>query len=386
MENKKKMPSLRFEEFTYGWEQRKLGDLLKYEQPTRYIVKSTDYDDNFGIPVLTAGQSFVLGYTDETDGIKGANKEKPVIIFDDFTTGSHYVDFSFKVKSSAIKLLDIKSEEEDFYFVFNTLKNISYIPQSHERHWISKFSEFDVSVPKYAEQHKIGSFFAKLDHLIGLHQLKYDKLLNLKNAMMYKLFPQKGKNAPEIRFSGFSSNWNKKKLSECFEERLESMPEGELLSVTIINGIKKFSDLDRIDNSNTDKSKYKKVCVGDIAYNSMRMWQGASGYSYYEGIFSPAYTVIDPKDGIDSRYFSYLFKREDVVHTFQLNSQGITSDNWNLKFPEFKEIEMWVPENYEEQKAIGEYFLQLDKIIELNKQKIEKLKAIKSSLLDRMFV
>ena len=105
MINDKKIPEIRFSGFTDAWEQRKLGDLLKYEQPTKYIVNTTDYDDSFETPVLTAGQSFILGYTDETDGIKSASNLEPVIIFDDFTTGSHYVDFPFKVKSSAMKLL-----------------------------------------------------------------------------------------------------------------------------------------------------------------------------------------------------------------------------------------------------------------------------------------
>ena len=153
-----------------AWEQRELGELLKYEQPTKYIVNSTYYDDSFETPVLTAGQSFILGYTDETAGIKSASDIEPVIIFDDFTTGSHYVDFPFKIKSSAMKLLSLKSDDEDFYFVYNTLKNINYVPKSHERHWISKFSEFKVWVPSVDEQNRIGIFFKELDHLITLHQ------------------------------------------------------------------------------------------------------------------------------------------------------------------------------------------------------------------------
>lgn len=190
--NGEKVPELRFEGFTDDWEQCRLGDLLKYEQPTKYIVKSTDYDDNFETPVLTAGQSFILGYTDEADGIKSASDEEPVIIFDDFTTGSHYVDFPFKVKSSAMKLLSLKSEDEDFYFVYNTLKNINYIPQSHERHWISKFSEFKVLVPTADEQVKIGTFFKELDHLITLHQRKLDLLKEQKKGFLQKMFMQYG--------------------------------------------------------------------------------------------------------------------------------------------------------------------------------------------------
>ena len=158
-------------------------------------------------------------------------------------------------------------------------------------------------------------------------------------------------------------------MGDCFEERNENMPNGELISVTINEGIKKFSELGRHDNSNEDKSKYKKVCVGDIAYNSMRMWQGASGCSPYEGIVSPAYTVLKPKDGTDSKCVSYLFKRQDMVHTFQLNSQGITSDNWNLKFPALSQIEIKLPPEIDEQKKIAAYFTDLDRLITLHQNK-----------------
>lgn len=186
--NIKKAPEIRFSGFTDTWEKRRLGDLLKYEQPTKYIVKSTDYNDNFATPVLTAGQSFILGYTDETNGLKYASKQDPVIIFDDFTTSSHYVDFPFKVKSSAMKILSLKDESEDFYFMYNLLKSIKYVPQSHERHWISKFSEFTVSVPAFDEQKKIGCYFKNLDNLINIHRLKLEKLKSVKKAMFEKMF------------------------------------------------------------------------------------------------------------------------------------------------------------------------------------------------------
>ena len=94
----------------------------------------------------------------------------------------------------------------------------------------------------------------------------------MKKSCLQKMFPKDGATVPEIRFSEFQGDWEERTLGSCFDERLESLPDGELLSVTIGSGIKKFSELDRHDNSNTDKSKYKRVCIGDIAYNSMRMW------------------------------------------------------------------------------------------------------------------
>ena len=186
--NGAKVPELRFAGFADDWEERKLGEIFNYEQPTKYIVKSTEYDDTFNTPVLTAGKSFLLGYTDEITGIKNATVDNPVVIFDDFTTGSHYVDFPFKIKSSAMKLLSLNDNSDNFYFMFNTLKNIKYVPQSHERHWISKFSEFEIYKPSQEEQQKIGSFFKQLDDTIALHQRKLDLLKEQKKGYLQKMF------------------------------------------------------------------------------------------------------------------------------------------------------------------------------------------------------
>ena len=186
--NGSNVPEIRFSGFTEDWEQRELGEIFNYEQPTKYIVKSTEYDDHFNTPVLTAGKSFLLGYTDEISGIKNATVENPVVIFDDFTTGSHYVDFPFKIKSSAMKLLSLNDNSDNFYFMFNTLKNIKYVPQSHERHWISKFSSFEIYKPSQEEQQKIGAFFKHLDDAIALHQRKLDLLKETKKGFLQKMF------------------------------------------------------------------------------------------------------------------------------------------------------------------------------------------------------
>ena len=208
-------------------------------------------------------------------------------------------------------------------------------------------------IPSLPEQEAIGRYFELLDNLITLHQ--------------YKCIRQ------HCGFSSrFTNPWEQRKLGDCFTERVESMPDGELISVTINDGIKKFSELGRHDNSNDDKSKYKKVCVGDIAYNSMRMWQGASGYSSYEGIVSPAYTVLSPNSGINSKCLAYQFKLPEMIHTFQVNSQGITSDNWNLKYPVLSKIEIFVSKDEQEQAKIAEYFENLDKLITLHQRNAKK--------------
>ncbi len=139
-----------------GVEYKTLGTYLSYEQPTKYIVKSTKYDDNFPTPVLTAGQSFVLGYTNETIGIFDASKDNPVIIFDDFTTSFHWVEFSFKVKSSAMKMLrPIDEKTALFRYLYYCMKSIKYVSGEHTRQWIGTYSLFEIPVPPLPVQEEI---------------------------------------------------------------------------------------------------------------------------------------------------------------------------------------------------------------------------------------
>ena len=137
-------------------EWKKLGDLLDYEQPTSYLVNSTEYDESYNVPVLTAGQSLVLGYTNETEGIYQASKENPTIIFDDFTTSFHWIDYKFKVKSSAMKMLRPK-KDVNFRYVYYAMLGINFVPGGHQRHWISKYSNFEIPIPSLSEQSRIVS-------------------------------------------------------------------------------------------------------------------------------------------------------------------------------------------------------------------------------------
>lgn len=128
------------------WEMVKLEDVLDYEQPTNYIVESTKYSDEYDTPVLTAGKSFILGYTNERKGVFSAEK-LPVIIFDDFTTATKLVDFPFKVKSSAMKILLAKKEKANTKFIFHIIQNIDFKPTQHKRFWISQYSQIKIPLP-----------------------------------------------------------------------------------------------------------------------------------------------------------------------------------------------------------------------------------------------
>ena len=167
----------------------------------------------------------------------------------------------------------------------------------------------------------------------------------------------------------FLYSWEQRKLEYWFDERNERSGEGELISVTINSGIKKFSELNRFDSKPEDMSKYKVVKTGDIAYNSMRMWQGASGLSPYNGILSPAYTVISPKNNANSNFFALLIKKPELIHLFEINSQGLTKDTWNLKFPAFSQIEAQAPTDLDEQSKIATFLEKLGELITLHQRK-----------------
>ena len=168
------------------WGLKELGGVLDYEQPTNYLVSNIEYDDSFETPVVTAGKTFILGYTNETEGI--FEKEKlPVIIFDDFTTASQYVDFMFKAKSSAMKILKAK-KDNNIKFIYEAMQMINYEIGGHGRHWISVFSNLEIPFPSLSEQQKIANFLSSLDSKIDIEVQLLKKLEEQKKFLLQDLF------------------------------------------------------------------------------------------------------------------------------------------------------------------------------------------------------
>ncbi|NJW54550.1 restriction endonuclease subunit S [Salinimicrobium sp. CDJ15-91] len=167
------------------WNKKKLRDILTYEQPTKYLVESTEYDNGFETPVLTAGKTFILGYTDETEGIF---TKLPVIIFDDFTTAFKYVDFPFKAKSSAMKMLIPNSNEVNIKFVFEAMGRIKFPLAEHKRYWISEFQHMKIPYPCIEEQSKIATFLTSIDRKIALVQKQIDGSNQFKKGLLQQMF------------------------------------------------------------------------------------------------------------------------------------------------------------------------------------------------------
>jgi type I restriction enzyme S subunit len=180
-----KIPSLRFPEFSGEWEEKAIYNLLQYERPEQYIVNSDNYEQEDGVPVLTANKSFILGYTREKDGVY---TDIPAIIFDDFTTDKKYVNFPFKVKSSAIKILKAK-EKNNLKFLFELMNLIRFDPTQHKRYYISEYQYIKIYVPNPLEQQKIADCLSSLDELIELQTKKIELLKKHKKGLMQGLFP-----------------------------------------------------------------------------------------------------------------------------------------------------------------------------------------------------
>lgn len=181
------------------WKTYELGTLLSYEQPTAYIVESTDYNDNYQTPVLTAGKSFIIGYTNETSGIY---KSLPVIIFDDFTTSSQYVNFPFKVKSSAMKILSPNTELVLPKFIYYRMQIIQFDHSTHKRYWIQQYSKIKVKIPPIPEQEriicKIEELFSKLDASVAELQTAKEKLKVYRQAVLKEAFDSVQANSKRV--------------------------------------------------------------------------------------------------------------------------------------------------------------------------------------------
>ena len=242
--------------------------------------------------------------------------------------------------------------------------------------YFNKLENLNIHLPPLAEQEKIAKILATQDKVIALKEKLLEEKKKQKKYLMQQLLTGKK------RLPGFSGEWGKVKLGDIFSERVETNNTHlQLLSVTGNQGVIPRSEIETKDNSSDDKSKYLKICKGDIGYNTMRMWQGVSALSEYEGIVSPAYTILVPSDSISAKYFAYLFKMHAVIFLFYRFSQGIVDDTRCLKYPEFAKLSLYVPNDKKEQEAIAEILSNADKEISIIQKSIDQEKQKKKALM-----
>lgn len=385
----RRQPELRFKGFTADWEQREFKEIVKRVSKTSNSnqLPKVEFQD------IVAGQGRLdSNFIEIYDDRKGIVFRPGNILYGKlrpYLKNWLLVDFKGKAIGDFWVFEENNSNSRFIYYLIQTnhyqrIANDTSGTKMPRSDW-NKVSNSSFFIPTTNEQELIGKLFKLIDYTLTLHQRKFDILKDLKEAYLQQIFPEKNHSVPKLRFSNFSNDWKKRVIGDIFIERKQRGAEGELISVTINSGVVKAHELNRKDNSSSNKSNYKRVEVGDIAYNSMRMWQGASGFSKYSGILSPAYTVITPKNDVHSLFFSYYFKNINMIQNFQKYSQGLTSDTWNLKFPSLKEININVPD-YSEQKNIANFIVKIDQILLQYENKLSRLEKIKTSLLRKMFI
>lgn len=243
---------------------------------------------------------------------------------------------------------------------------------------ISIINNLLLCIPSLKEQKSIVKVLSRWDRAIDLTEQLITVKQERRKWMMQKLLTARQ------RLPGFNKPWRTMTLGKAFSNRVETgYPDLPLVAITGENGVVPREGLVRRDTSSEDKSRYLMICPGDIGYNTMRMWQGVCGFSRLEGIVSPAYTVVTPKNGIDGEFMALLFKSQPVIHLFHRHSQGMVNDTLNLKYQNFARIRVTIPEK-EEQQAITSTFRMVDREIALLKEQAAALEEQKKGLMQQL--
>lgn len=388
------VPKLRFPEFrgADGWMPKKLGDCLDYLQPTQYLVKSTAYGDSYETPVVTAGKTFILGYTNETDGV--FNQPLPVIIFDDFTTASQFVNFPFKAKSSAMKIL-LAKKNSNIKFVYESMQRIDYEVGAHGRHWISAYAKIAVAVPKSTEQQKIADCLNSLDELITAQARKVEALKTHKKGLMQQIFPREGETQPRLRFPEFeaSADWESKRLEDLARRGSGHTPskskpeyyEGDIKWVSLADSKRLDAGLiyetaTSISVQGIKNSSAVLHPVGTVLI-SRDAGVGKSAVMAMPMAVSQHFIVWICHDQLLLNWFLYYVLQE-MKPIFERNATGSTIKTIGLPF--FKELQIAVP-SLREQKRIADCLGSLDALITAATQELDNLKTHKKGLMQQLF-
>jgi len=365
------VPRLRFPKFrnAAAWEKKPLSTLLDYERPDKYIVSDTTYQDS-GTPVLTANKSFVLGYTNESNGVYSAT---PVVIFDDFTTDKKYVDFSFKVKSSAIKILKAKGDDS-LRLIFELMRGIKFDPKEHKRYYISEYQNLEIAIPRHAEQQKIADCLMSLDEVVAAQGCKLEALKAHKRSLIQQLFPREGKTRPSLRFPEFrnAAEWKSATVDTLSStitppRKIPTSGYGAEGLLPIIDQSPDpicgwTNDLDaKVD------ARYPLIIFGDhtcvLKLVEHDFAQGADGIK-----------IISALPHIDIRFLY-----------FALQADPVTSASYRRHFSLLQEKHIAFPEGLKEQQHIADCFSSLDAKITAESRQLAALKTHKQGLMQQLF-
>ncbi len=365
---------------------KRLKDVLDYEQPTKYIVDSQNYSEEFKTPVLTAGKSFILGYIDETEGVYEASKN-PVIIFDDFTSASKYVDFDFKVKSSAMKILHLVNPKDSLRYVYYAMQKIDYVPFSHKRLWISDYCNFEIELPDSAMQNRVVADLDTTQKAIDLKRKQLEDLDELVKSKFQEMFGNPVEN---------DKRWEMRVWKELFDTILGKMLDVKkqnsddeirlyLGNTNVqwrsfdLNGLKTMT----FSNKEIDKLSLKKgdilICEGGES-GRCAVWEEENSNILFQKAIHRA-RIKDP-NVIEPHFIPFLmeFLRENnglKNYVTQATIEHLTGEKLN-------KLSIIVPP-IEQQKVFAEFARKADAANAIIKQEISDLEEMMDSKMDEYF-
>lgn len=413
MADKSKKPEIRFEGFTETWEQRKLGDHSEIVAGGTPNTGHPEYWNPKEIPWMSSGEinNKVISSTDNMIskiGFLNSSakwvKEKSVLIAlagqgkTRGTVAISEIPLTTNQSIAAIQpdsFLYYKFLFQNLEGRYNELREVS--SGDGTRGGLNKqiISDLEVLAPEIQEQIKIGDFLCGIDNLITLHQRKYEKLIQIKKSMLEKMFPKNGEKTPEIRFAGFTDDWEQRELGDISEKvtrKNQDIVCDEVLTNSAEYGIisqRDFFDKDIANSENIDG--YYIVEPNDFVYNPRISTLAPFGPIRRNklgksGAMSPLYYVFRTHD-VDYGFLEYYFKTNCWYSFMHLNgNSGARSDRFAIRDDIFKEMPITIPQDIVEQQQIGDYFTNLDKVITLHQRKYEKLIQVKKSMLEKMFV
>ncbi len=407
MAEKSMKPRIRFKGYTDAWEQRKLGDIAD-----RVVRKNSNLEST--LPLTISAQ---YGLVDQVEYFNNRVASRDVSGYylvknGEFAYNKSYSDgypygaikrldlYKMGVLSTLYIVFAIKSNEIDSeylvaYYETNKWhrKVAECAAEGARNHGLLNISATDFFETKLkypfeiGEQSKIGTLFKQLDNLITLHQRKHDKIVNIKKALLEKMFPSDAETTPKIRFKGFTDAWEQRKAETLFISYAEKgYPELPVLSATQDKGMVYRDDTRKnIFHDKSNEIGYKRVQPGQFVIH-LRSFQGGFAHSAILGITSPAYTIFGVKEGEKQydMYWKYVFSSPEFVKRLETVTYGIR-DGRNISYDEFLTMKFLVPK-YEEQVEIADSLIKIDNLITLHQRQLEKLKNIKSALLEKMFV
>lgn len=405
MTENRKAPKLRFKGFTDAWEQRKLGEVGSVSMCRRIFKEQTSESgdipfykigtfggqaDAFISEELFAEYRSKYPYPKEGDILISASGSIGRTV--EFTGGNEYFQDSNIVWLSH----DDRLDNTFLKYFYSVVKWAGIEGSTIKRLYNDNILHTVISMPSVAEQKKIGAFFKELDHLITLHQRKLDRLKNIKKSMLDKMFPKDGEVVPEIRFKGFTDAWEQRKLGDVGTtytglsgKAKEDFGHGNGKFITYMNVFSNSVASSEMTEPVEIDDRQNKVISGDVLFTTSSetpeevgmssVWLEKSENTYLNS-FCFGYR---PSIVFEPYYLAYMFRSSSVRKKITFLAQGIS--RYNISKNKMMNIEIFVP-TMSEQQQVGEYFRKLDHLITLHQRKLDKLKNIKKSMLDNMFV